>query len=57
MWTDTARPPFIAGMNLIWRAAAMARSVSPNGSELNARIWTTSPELEKTARNITVPLI
>src|SRR5690349_22163651 len=55
--TDTGRPPFTAGTNLICRAAAIARSVSPNGNVWTARIWTTSPLLAKTTRNITVPSI
>ncbi|HEU4870111.1 MAG TPA: hypothetical protein VFT08_04610, partial [Pyrinomonadaceae bacterium] len=40
--TDTARPSRIAGSNLIRRAAAIARSVNPNGKLHSARIWTTS---------------
>jgi hypothetical protein len=57
MYIDTGSPSFIAGENLIFLAAAIARSVKPNGRPETARMFVTSPLEVKTARNTTVPTI
>jgi hypothetical protein len=55
MYCDTARPSFIAGLNLIFRAAAIAFSVNPYGNPDTALIPVTCPLEENTARSTTVP--
>ena len=54
---DTGRPSFIAGANLICRAAAIARSVNPKGKPDTERIFVTCPLEVNTARSTTVPVI
>jgi hypothetical protein len=56
MCCDTARPSFIAGLNRICLAAAIARSVNPYGNPDTALMFVTAPLDENTARNTTVPL-
>jgi hypothetical protein len=46
-----------AGVNLICRAAAIAFSVNPYGNWLTGLMLVTSPELDNTAFNTTVPVI
>ena len=55
MYCDTARPSFIAGVNRICLAAAIALSVNPYGRLDTARMLVTCPPDDKTARSTTVP--
>src|SRR5260221_97928 len=57
IYIDTGWPLFLAGTNLICRAAATAFSVSPPPRGCMARMLVTSPVRENTTRKTTVPVI
>src|SRR5882724_115142 len=57
IYIDTGWPFFLAGTNLICRAAAIAFSVSPPPRGCMARMLVTSPVRENTTRKTTVPVI